>query len=114
MDQTGLPARRAAHHLLQQITGEGRLLSELLGAGALDHLPNDDRARAQRLAADGLRALDGSNKRCFAQSGRSGCSKVGQASGAGDTAMAAATTCCGVGAQGHGRDRAGTFRGCCG
>jgi len=58
MDQTGLPARRAAHHLLQQITGEGRLLSELLGAGALDHLPNDDRARAQRLAADGLRALD--------------------------------------------------------
>lgn len=58
MDQTGLPARRAAHHLLQQVTTEGRLLSELLGAGALDHLPVDDRARAQRLATDTLRALD--------------------------------------------------------
>ena len=58
MDQTGLPARRAAHHLLQQITTDGRLLSELLGAGALDHLAIDDRARAQRLATDALRALD--------------------------------------------------------
>jgi len=58
MDQTGLPARRAAHHLLQQITTQGRLLSELLGAGALDHLPTEDRARAQRLATDGLRSLD--------------------------------------------------------
>ena len=58
MDQIGLPARRAAHHLLQQVTTEGRLLSELLGAGALDHLPVDDRARAQRLATDTLRGLD--------------------------------------------------------
>ena len=56
--QTGLPARRAAHHLLMQVTGEGRLMSELLGDGALDALPPEDRARAQRLALDTLRALD--------------------------------------------------------
>lgn len=58
MSQTGLPARRAAHHLLEQIIGEGRLMAELIGGGALDHLPNDDRARAQRLATDALRGLD--------------------------------------------------------
>lgn len=58
MTQTGLPARRAAHHMLQQITTEGRLLSELLGGGALDHLAPADRATAQRLATDALRALD--------------------------------------------------------
>lgn len=58
MTQTGLPARRAAHHMLQQITTEGRLLSELLGGGALDHLDPADRATAQRLATDTLRALD--------------------------------------------------------
>lgn len=58
MTQTGLPARRAAHHMLQQITTEGRLLSELLGGGALDHLDPADRATAQRLATDALRALD--------------------------------------------------------
>lgn len=58
MTQTGLPARRAAHHMLQQITTEGRLLSELLGGGALDHLDPADRATAQRLTTDTLRALD--------------------------------------------------------
>ncbi len=58
MAQTGLPPRRTAWYLLQEITGEGRLLSELLGAGALDHLAPDDRARAQRLAVTTLRGLD--------------------------------------------------------
>ena len=46
MAQTGLPPRRAAWHLLEEITGEGRLMSELIGGGALEHLPNEDRARA--------------------------------------------------------------------
>lgn len=58
MAQTGLPPRRGAWHLLQEITGEGRLMSELIGAGALDHLAPDDRARAQRLALTALRGLD--------------------------------------------------------
>lgn len=58
MTQTGLPARRAAHHLMMQITTEGRLMAELVGGGALDHLEPDDRARAQRLANDALRGLD--------------------------------------------------------
>lgn len=58
MAQTGLPPRRAAWKLLQEITEEGRLMSELLGAGALDHLDPADRARAQRLALDALRGAD--------------------------------------------------------
>ncbi len=58
MAQTGLPPRRAAWYLLQEIIGEGRLMSELLGAGALDHLAPDDRARAQRLTVSALRGLD--------------------------------------------------------
>jgi 16S rRNA (cytosine967-C5)-methyltransferase len=51
-------ARRVAHHLLDQITGEGRLMPELLAAGALDRLDPADRARAQRLALDTLRGLE--------------------------------------------------------
>ncbi|WP_108814451.1 RsmB/NOP family class I SAM-dependent RNA methyltransferase [Loktanella sp. Alg231-35] len=58
MSQTGLPARRTAHYLLMQITGDGRLMAELIGAGALDRLAPDDRARAQRLATEALRGLD--------------------------------------------------------
>lgn len=58
MNQTGLPARRAAHHLLMEITDEGRLMPELIVGGALARLENDDRARAQRLATDALRGLD--------------------------------------------------------
>ena len=58
MNQTGLPARRSAHHLLMQITEEGRLMAELIGGGALARLENDDRARAQRLATEALRGLD--------------------------------------------------------
>ena len=33
-------------------------MSELLGAGVLDKLPTDERARAQRLALDTLRNLE--------------------------------------------------------
>jgi 16S rRNA (cytosine967-C5)-methyltransferase len=55
--QQGLPARRAALHLLDQVTGEQRPLSELLAEGALDHLGPEDRARAQRLASETLRGL---------------------------------------------------------
>lgn len=58
MPQTGLPARKNAHYLLMQVTTEGRLMSELIGAGALAKLDPEDRARAQRLALDGLRGLD--------------------------------------------------------
>ena len=58
MPQTGLPARRSAHHLLMQVTTAGRLMSELVGAGTLDALTPPDRARAQRLATDALRGLD--------------------------------------------------------
>jgi 16S rRNA (cytosine967-C5)-methyltransferase len=43
---------------LDQIIGEGRLMSELIGTGALDRLPPEDRARAQRLATDTLRGME--------------------------------------------------------
>jgi 16S rRNA (cytosine967-C5)-methyltransferase len=55
---TGVAARRSAVYLLDQILGQGRLMPELVGAGALDRLPADDRARAQRLALDTLRGLE--------------------------------------------------------
>ncbi len=58
MSDAGLPARRAAHHLLDLVIIEGRLLPEALAAGALAHLPPEDRARAQRLALDTLRGID--------------------------------------------------------
>ena len=58
MSDAGTQARRSAIYLLDQVLGEGRLMSECLGAGALDHLPNDDRARAQRLANETLRGLE--------------------------------------------------------
>ncbi|GFE49134.1 16S rRNA methyltransferase [Roseobacter cerasinus] len=58
MSDTGVPARRSAVYLLDQILGEGRLMSELVGAGALDRLTPEDRARAQRLATDTLRGLE--------------------------------------------------------
>jgi len=51
-------ARRSAIHLLDQILGEGRLLAECLSAGALDRLPPEDRARAQRLTLETLRSLE--------------------------------------------------------
>ncbi|QUJ76512.1 methyltransferase domain-containing protein [Sulfitobacter albidus] len=55
---TGVAARRSAVFLLDQVLGEGKLMSELLGAGVLDRLPADDRARAQRLAQETLRGLE--------------------------------------------------------
>ncbi|MCF2906283.1 16S rRNA methyltransferase [Octadecabacter sp. CECT 8868] len=55
--QQGLGPRKAALFLLDQITTEGRLLSELIGEGALQHLPAEDRARAQRLATETLRGM---------------------------------------------------------
>jgi 16S rRNA (cytosine967-C5)-methyltransferase len=58
MTQTGLPPRRAAHFLMEQIIEEGRLMPELIGGGALEHLTPEDRARAQRLATDTLRGID--------------------------------------------------------
>ena len=58
MSKTGLPPRRAAHYLMDQIMEDGRLLAELIGGGALDHLEPADRARAQRLTTDALRGLD--------------------------------------------------------
>ncbi|MGD1884085.1 MAG: RsmB/NOP family class I SAM-dependent RNA methyltransferase [Paracoccaceae bacterium] len=51
-------ARRSAIYLLDQILGEGRLMSDLLAAGALDRLAPPDRARAQRLATDTLRGME--------------------------------------------------------
>lgn len=59
MSNTGVQARRSAVFLLDQILGEEpRLMSELLAGGALDKLPPDDRARAQRLATQTLRGLE--------------------------------------------------------
>ena len=58
MSDTGVQARKSAVYLLDEILGEGRLMSELLGAGVLDRLPADDRARAQRLATDTLRGME--------------------------------------------------------
>ena len=49
MSDTGVSARKSAVFLLDQILGEGKLMSELLGAGVLDRLAPEDRARAQRL-----------------------------------------------------------------
>lgn len=58
MSDSGLPARKAAIHLLEQVTTEGRLIAECLAAGALDALSPEDRARAQRLATLTLRWLE--------------------------------------------------------
>jgi len=55
--QQGLGPRRAAVYLLDQVTGQGKLLPELIGDGALQHLSPEDRARAQRLATETLRGL---------------------------------------------------------
>lgn len=58
MSDLGLPARRSAIFLLDQILGEGKLLPELIGAGVLDKLAPDDRARAQRLTIETLRGME--------------------------------------------------------
>ncbi len=54
----GMQPRRTAVYLLDQILGEGRMLSELIGSGALDRLDPAERARAQRLTTDTLRGLE--------------------------------------------------------
>jgi len=58
MSDQGLPARKAAIYLLDQILGEGRLMTELVQGKALEHLDPGDRARAQRLATETLRGLE--------------------------------------------------------
>jgi 16S rRNA (cytosine967-C5)-methyltransferase len=58
MSDIGLPARRSAIFLLDQIIGEGKLMNELIGAGVLDRLEPADRARAQRLATETLRGIE--------------------------------------------------------
>ncbi|NOD94278.1 methyltransferase domain-containing protein [Ruegeria sp. HKCCD4884] len=58
MANSATAARRSAIYLLDQVLGEGRLLSECLAAGALDRLGPEDRARAQRLALETLRGLE--------------------------------------------------------
>ncbi|WP_170533119.1 RsmB/NOP family class I SAM-dependent RNA methyltransferase [Ruegeria atlantica] len=58
MSDNATAARRSAIYLLDQILGEGRLLSECLAAGALDRLALEDRARAQRLTLQTLRGLE--------------------------------------------------------
>lgn len=58
MSNNALSARKAAIYLLDQVLGEGRLLTELVQGGALEHLTPPDRARAQRLAAETLRGLE--------------------------------------------------------
>lgn len=58
MSDQGLPARKAAIHLLDEILEEGRLMPEMIQGGALDHLEPADRARAQRLATETLRGLE--------------------------------------------------------
>jgi 16S rRNA (cytosine967-C5)-methyltransferase len=55
---TGVQARRSAVYVLDQVLGEGKLMSEVLAAGALDRLDPADRARAQRLATETLRGLE--------------------------------------------------------
>ena len=57
-NDTGVQARRSAVYVLDQVLGEGRLMAEVLSAGALDKLDPADRARAQRLATETLRGLE--------------------------------------------------------
>lgn len=55
----GIPARRAAVQLVNAVTVDERLMSEMLGAkGPLAKLEPADKARAQRLATDTLRFMD--------------------------------------------------------
>jgi len=58
MSKSGMQTRRSAVYLLDQVMGEGRLMSEVIGSGALERLEPADRARAQRLAMDTLRGLE--------------------------------------------------------
>lgn len=57
MPSTGLAPRRAANHMLNAITDDGALLSELLPK-SVEKLPAEDRARATRLTVSTLRWMD--------------------------------------------------------
>lgn len=57
MSSDGLAPRRAALWLLHGVTADGQLLSELIGGPTLAALSPADKARAQRLATETLRAL---------------------------------------------------------
>ncbi|MBT8409817.1 MAG: 16S rRNA methyltransferase, partial [Alphaproteobacteria bacterium] len=56
-DDSGLPARRAALALINGVTLQAKLLTEMLPR-AVQHLVPADRARAQRLATETLRVLN--------------------------------------------------------
>ncbi|PSL18519.1 RsmB/NOP family class I SAM-dependent RNA methyltransferase [Shimia abyssi] len=56
--KSSMQTRRNAVYLLDQVLGEGRLLSELIASGALERLEPQERARAQRLATETLRGLE--------------------------------------------------------
>lgn len=58
MSKDAIQARRSAVFLLDQVLGEGRLMAELIGSGALERLDVADRARAQRLALETMRGLE--------------------------------------------------------
>lgn len=55
---TAATARSTALYLLDQIIGDGRLLSDLVAGGALEALAPADRARAQRLTTETLRGME--------------------------------------------------------
>lgn len=61
-DKQGLASRAASVWLLDQVLGEGRLMSELQTAPRLMDLSGPERARAQRLAGDTLRWLERADK----------------------------------------------------
>ncbi|CUH53870.1 RsmB/NOP family class I SAM-dependent RNA methyltransferase [Shimia marina] len=58
MSKSGYQTRRSAVHLLDKVMGDGRLMSDVIQAGALQKLDPADRARAQRLATETLRSLE--------------------------------------------------------
>ena len=57
-DTGGLAPRKAALGLVAGVLADGSLVPEMIGAGALNDLPPDGRARAQRLAMDLFRGMD--------------------------------------------------------
>lgn len=58
MSSQPLPARKAAIYLLDEVIGQGKMLTELVQGGALEHLLPPDRARAQRLTVETLRGIE--------------------------------------------------------
>ena len=58
MADANTDARQGAIRLLDQVLGDGRLMSDAIASGTLDRLEPQDRARAQRLALDTLRGLE--------------------------------------------------------